>query len=174
MKIKYSHKKTAGFSLIELMVYMTGLLVLGGVLILMLIQFYSLYKEIVSLPRADRTGLLLVDRITKEIRSANQIDAFESQFGTTNGVLDFDSVTDGVTTEKRLYVEDGIVKYQEDSGTPISLSSKDFTVSNFNFTSVNTSVSEAVRFNLELEFQTRSGTTTKSYIGFAILRESYD
>lgn len=174
MKIKSNHRKIDGFTLVELIIYMAGLLVLGSVLIVMVIQFYSLYKEIVALPRADRTGLLLIDRITKEIRSADQIDLLGSQFNTTNGILDFDSVTNGVTTAKKFYVENGIAKYQENSDTPIKLSSKDFVVSNFNFASVNTTVSEAVRFNLELQFQTRNGTTTKSYTGFAILRESYD
>lgn len=174
MTIKPQHKKTSGFTLLELLIYVTGLLVIGSVLIVMVVQFYSLYKEIVALPRADRTGLLLVDRITKELRSANQIDVFESRFGTSTGVLEFDSIIEGNTVTKIFYVENGIAKYQEGTSDPINLSSKDFTVSNFNFYSVNTPVSEAVRFNLELQFQTRNATETKSYVGFAILRESYE
>lgn len=174
MKTKHIYKKISGFTLVELMVYMASLLALGSILIILVIQFYSLYREIVALPRADRTGLLLVDRITKEIRSANQIDLLNSQLNTTNGVFDFDSVVNEVVVEKRFYLENGIVKYQENSDTPINLTSKNFIVSNFNFTSVNTAVSEAVRFNIELEFQSRNGTITRSYTGFAILRESYD
>ena len=85
-----------------------------------------------------------------------------------------DSITNSVTTEKKFYVENGIAKYQEDSEDPVSLSSKDFTVSNFNFTFLGTPVSEAVRFDLELQFQTKNATETKSYTGFAILRESYE
>jgi hypothetical protein len=140
----------------------------------MIIQFYGIYREIVAVPRADRTALLLVDRITKEIRSANQIDAIHSQFGSTSGVLDLDSIVNGVTTQKKFYVENGIAKYQEDSDTPIHLSSEEFNVTNFNFALVQTPISEAVRFTLELEFQTRNATETKSYTGFAILRESYE
>jgi Tfp pilus assembly protein PilV len=174
MKIKHTQEHTKGFTLIELLIYIAGLLVLGSILSMLVVQFYSIYKEIVAIPRADRTGLLLVDRITKEIRSAEQVDILESQFGTTTGVLDLDSVTDNVTTEKKFYVENGIAKYQEDSDTPINLSSKDFIVSNFNFTFVQTSVSDAVRFDLELQFQTKNATETKSYTGFAILRESYE
>jgi Tfp pilus assembly protein PilE len=174
MKIKHPHQYSKGFTLIELLIYIAGLLVLGSILSMLVIQFYSIYKEIVAIPRADRTGLLLVDRITKEIRSARQIDVLESRFGTTNGVLDLDSVTDDITTEKKFYVENGIAKYQEDSDAPINLSSKDFTVSNFNFTFVQTFVSDAVRFDLELQFQTKNATETKSYTGFAIVRESYE
>lgn len=174
MEIKHTHQYTKGFTLIELLIYIAGLLVLGSILSMLIVQFYSIYKEIVSIPRADRTGLLIVDRITKEIRSADQIDVLESQFGVTGGVLDLDSITDSVTTEKKFYVENGIAKYQEDSDSPINLSSKDFTVSNFNFTFLQTPVSDAVRFDLELQFQTKNATETKSYTGFAILRESYE
>ena len=174
MKIKHSLQNMKGFTLVELLIYIAGLLALGSVLTLLIVQFYGLYKEILSVPRADRTGLLIVDRITKEIRSAQQIDMIESQFNTSNGVLDIDSVTEGNTTEKKFFVENGIAKYQEDDDDALILSSKDFTVSNFNFTHVTTPASKAVRFNLELQFQTRNATETKSYTGFAILRESYE
>ncbi len=166
-------KRTSGFTLVELLVYVAGLLALGTVMVVMIVQFYILYKEIIAIPRADRAGLALVDQITKEIRSADSIDAINSQFGTTNGVLDLDSVINGVITEKKFFVQNGRVQFQ--NGTTItSLSPKDLTVSNFNFTYVTTSVSEAVRFNLELQFQTKNATETKSYTGFAILRESYE
>jgi len=174
MKTKRIQNKTAGFTLVELLVYVAGLLALGTVMIVLIVQFYTLYREIIAVPRADRAGLSLIDRITKEIRSADQIDLIESQFGTTAGVLNVDSLTNGVTTEKIFYVENGIVKYQEGSDDPINLSPKDLHVSNFNFTLVSTPVSEAVRFNLELEFNARNATETKSYTGFAILRESYE
>jgi hypothetical protein len=140
----------------------------------MVVQFYGVYKEIVAIPRADRTGLLIIDRITKEIRSADQIDMLESQFNTTNGQLDLNFIEESTIIEKKFFVENGIAKYQENNETPLNLNSKDFTVSNFNFSLVQTPVSEAVRFTMELQFQTRNATETKSYTGFAILRESYE
>ena len=167
-------KKQKGFTLVELLVYMSGLLVLGSVLILMIVQFYGLYKEIIVVPRADRVGLLLVDRITKDIRSADSIDVFESQFGTTNGVLKLtEKIGENIIT-KTFSVENGRVQYQEDSNPPMFLSSSDFTVSNFNFTFVQTEVSQAIRFNLELQFNSKGGLDTRTYTGFAILRESYE
>lgn len=167
-------KTNSGFTLIELVVYMAGLLALGAVLIMMIIQFYGLYKEIIVVPQADRTALILVDRITKEIRSADSIDAINSQFDTTNGVLSLHVITNGVTAVKKFYIQNGVVFVQEDSETPIKLSTSDFTVSNFNFTLVPTSVSQGIRFNLELQYTTNNSVETKSYTGFAILRESYE
>lgn len=172
MRTKRNSQK--GFTLIELVVYVAGLVVLTAVMALIIMQFYSLYKEIIAVPRADRTGLLVVDRITKEIRSGDQLDTINSQFGTTQGVIEFDIVEEGVVIDKRFYVEDGIVKYTEDGLNETPLTPDDLYVSNFNFTFVPTSVSQAVKFDMEIQFLTRNGTETKAYSGFSILRESYE
>lgn len=173
MKIKTAQKKS-GFTLIELVIYMAGLLAIGSVLILMIVQFYGLYREIIAVPRADRSGLILVDRITKEIRSAAAIDVINSQFNTIDGVLTLTVVENEVSSEKTFYVQDGIVMLEEEGETPISLSTSDFNVSNFNFNFVPTDVSQGIRFSLELEFDSRDGLQTKQYTGFSILRESYE
>lgn len=166
--------KTKGFTLIELLLYISGLLILGTILVSMIIQFYGIYKEIVAIPRADRTGLLVVDRITKEIRSAKSINMLDSKFATTTGAIVLDVVEEGSSVEKKFYVQNGKIFYQKDSEEQESLSSSDFTVSNFNFTLVQTPISEAVRFTMEIQFKTRDDVQTKSYSGFAILRESYE
>jgi hypothetical protein len=163
-----------GFTLMELLIYIAGLLALGTVMIVLIVQFYTLYKEIIAVPRADRVGLSLVDQVTKEIRSANNIDALNSQFGTTTGVLDLDSVSNNITTSKKFSVQNGKVMFQDGTSTAVSISPKDLYVSNFNFALVTTPVSQAVRFTLELQFNTHNATETKAYTGFAILRESYD
>lgn len=174
MKTKMNFKQK-GFTLIELVVYAAGLTILTAVMVLIIMQFYTLYKEIIAVPRADRTGLLIVDRITKEIRSGDQLDTLNSFFNTTQGVIEFDVLQDDDSIlDKRFYVEDGIVKYSEEGGEGQALTPRDLYVSNFNFTFVPTSVSQAVKFDIELQFMTRNGTETKAYTGFSILRESYE
>ncbi len=172
MKINLSKQK--GFTLLELLLYMSGLLVLGTVIIMLIVQFYSLYKEMVASPRADRTGLLIVDRITKEIRSADEIDMLQSEFNTTDGVLKIRTLEDETTVEKTFSIEEGVAKYQVDEEGVEDLSSDDFFVSNFNFDHIQTPVSDAVRFTMELQYQSQNATQTRSYTGFAILRESYE
>ena len=156
------------------MLYVAGLIVLATILMILIVQFYGIYRELISLPRADRTGLLVVDRITKELRSGSQIDAINSIFNSPNGVLDFDMYSSSTLIEKRFFVEEGVIKYQENGGAIQSLTPRDLYVSNFNFALVESGISTAVRFTMELEFRTRNGIETKSYTGFAILRESYD
>lgn len=173
MRIK-TDSKQKGFTLLELLLYVSGLLILGTVIIMLIVQFYSLYKEIVAAPRADRTALLIIDRITKEIRSADQINISESQFNTTSGVLDISTIENSTTTDKKFFIQNGVAFYQKNNESPEELSSDDFVVSNFNFNYVQTSVSEAIKFNLELQYQAQNATRTKSYTGFAILRESYE
>ncbi len=173
MKIK-DISKQKGFTLLELLLYVSGLLILGTIIVTLIVQFYSLYREIVAAPRADRTALLVVDRITKEIRSADHINMSESQFNTENGVLDISTNENSTTVERKFFIQNGVVKYQEGNEDIQELSSDDFFVSNFNFYYVPTPVSQAVRFSLELQYQAQNATQTKSYTGFAILRESYE
>lgn len=173
METKIS-QKNKGFTLLELVIYVAGLLVLLAVMVAIIMQFYTLYKEIIAVPRADRTGLLVIDRLTKEIRSGDEIDTINSLFNSTNGIIEFDVDNAGTPQSRRFYVENGVIKYSEDGGAGVALSPKDLYVSNFYFTYVPTSVSQAVRLNLELQFMTRNGTETKAYTGFSILRESYE
>lgn len=167
-------KAQKGFTMIELVIYIAGLLALGTVLTLMIVRFYGLYKEIIAAPRADRAALLVMDRLTKDLRAANEIDAVQSVFGSTSGVIEFDTVDGGDTISKRYYLEDGMVKYREDDGAATNITPKDLQVTNFNFAFVTTDNSEAVRITMEFQYKTRAATETKSYAGFAILRESYE
>lgn len=166
-------KNQKGFTLIELVVYIAGLVMLSTVMALLIVQFYMLYKEIIAIPRADRTGLLVVDRITKEIRSADKIDTIQSQFGTTNGVLSLYKKNDDIDSTERFYIENSKIMNTTDDKTE-SITSTDFDVTNLNFISVQTPVSQGIKFTIELQFKTRKGLETKSYTGFALLRESYE
>ncbi len=173
MTIKRTNSQK-GFSLVELMIYVAGLLVLSAVLSVLTVQFYKIYQEIVAVPRADRTALLVMDRLTKEIRAGDAIDTTESLFNTPSGVLELDVMEEGTSIEKRFYVEDGIIKYSENGGAATNLSPRDLRVTNFNFTLVTTDISQAVRITMEIEYDSRDEVDSKSYTGFAILRESYE
>lgn len=163
-----------GFTLLELLIYVAGMLALGAVMIVLIVQFYGLYKEIVSIPRSDRAALLVIDRLTKDLRAGDDIDSIESDFLTPNGAIEFASLDNGDTTTKRYFLENGVVKYQENGGPEQVITPKDLYVSNFNLALVATDVSKAVRISMEIQFQANGGTTTKAYSGFAILRESYE
>ncbi len=173
MKINYS-KNNKGFTLVEFLVYISGMIIISAILTMVVVQFYGIYKDLILVPRADRAGLMIVDRITRELRVANQVDSINSVFGSTNGVIVFDVYNSGSLTKKRFFVEDGIVKYQENNGEIQSLTSENLNVSNLNFTLANTDVSSAVRLNVEIQYNDRDGIETKDYTGFAILRESYE
>ncbi len=169
-----TNRTQKGFTLLELLMYVAGMLALGAVMIVLIVQFYGLYKEIISIPRADRTALLIMDRLTKDLRAGDDIDPIESNFLTTNGAIEFASIDDGDTTTKRYYVENGLVKYRENADAAQNITPKDLYVSNFNLALVTTDVSEGVRITMEIQFQGNNGTDTRAYTGFAILRESYE
>lgn len=162
-----------GFSLIELVIYMAGMVALVTVLILMIVQIYGLYRQITIVPRSDRIGLLTVDRIVKDIRSGQSIDIGQSSFGAPEGVLFINAAESASFIEKEFYIENGRIVYEE-NGDKNYLSPADLEVTKLQFEHLTTGISEGVRVEIDITFNNGDELVTKEYDGFAILRQSYE
>ena len=163
-----------GFTTIELIIYSVGMVIVLGAIIYMLFQMYTLYKHLTIEPRVDRVGIAIVDRITKDIRSGDSINLAQSQFNVTTGNITVDSFENEIAVIKKFNYISGRVTYQENSGTVNYLSPDDISVSRFYFSQATSSVSQAVRIELDITYEMDSASKTKTYTGFSILRHSYE
>ena len=165
-----------GLTLIELLIYAA---VSSFVLIAVIaaVQFsYRFYTGLTVTARVDRVGISIAETIVRSIRTGNDIVLEESEFGVPLGSLSVlvPEAGGATTITKHLSVEDGAVLYSEDGGTSESLTPTDVTVSRFLLNHINTAVSEAVHFELELTYQEGGEAHTREYSGVAILRRSYE
>jgi Tfp pilus assembly protein PilE len=164
-----------GFTLVEMLVYAAGVVLILGVIISMLYFAYSWYGTIVNTSRSDQVGVTLADRLVDDIRSAQTIENAQSSFGSSNSYLTLTVlVTPSVTMTKYYALQNGRIAYKENSGTLQYLTPADITISGFTLNSLTSAVSKAVRFSFDIVYTTKTGPATTTYSGLGILRNSYD
>lgn len=173
MTINFKNKKS-GFSIMELLVYAFGAVVLLASIIYLILEMYSLYKQMTVVPRVDRTGIAIVDRIVKDIRSGDTINLSESDLSVSTGQITINSKVGTNDVIKKFAYDNGRVSYQENSGTINYLSPQDVSISKLEFIHMTTPISQSVRIDLAITYKIKDETYTKNYIGFAILRHSYE
>jgi type II secretory pathway pseudopilin PulG len=174
MTINQSNRKK-GFTLIELLIYSSAMVLLIGAIAFLIMNLYSLYKDLTVAPRVDRVGITIVDRVLKDIRTGSSINLSQSSLGVATGNLNINSKVSGIDTIKKFsFHQDARITYQEDDGTINFLSPQDLYISRLRFDHLNTDISEGIRVDLEITYNTRDGLKTKNFIGFAILRQSYE
>jgi len=166
-------KNFRGFSLVEMLIYVAATAILLLVLSVIFVRVYGLYKEITLVPRTDRSALLVVDRIVKDIRSGQNINQEESSFRVDSGILDISAVESATIVKKHYALDDGRITYQEDNGAVNYLTPSDIEVTKFKLTYLTTDISEGVRVEIDVVVPKKE-EVIKEYDGFAILRQSYE
>jgi prepilin-type N-terminal cleavage/methylation domain-containing protein len=166
-------RRSRGFTLVELLVYIAVMTVVLGALTYFVSNVYGLYINMTTEARADRAASALMQVLATEMRSGESIDQSASTFGVADGMLTIDAREDGASVEKVFTVTDGRAVFS-DGGGEAALTPSDMTVSTFRFDRIATPVSYAVRYEIALTFTKDGAPYTKTYPGVVILRYSYD
>ena len=116
----------------------------------------------------------LMERLTREIRSAYAIDAGQSAFNVNPGRLTLlDKNAGGADTSVEFYVQNNLLKIKENGAAMGSLVSSTTAVTNFTVRSLSTPNSSAIR--AEIGLTTTRGEISRSgnYYTTILLRGSY-
>ncbi len=170
--MKINRKK--GFSLIEMLFYTAGLVIVLGAIIYLLMQMYGLYKKLTIEPRVDRVGIAIIDRIVRDVRTGDSIDLSNSELDTDAGTLMVSSFENEVSIAKKFAYDSERVTYTENAGTANFLTPDDMRVTRLYFAQSTSTVSQAMKVELDITYTADKETKTKSFNGFAILRHSYE
>lgn len=171
MRINTTHK---GLTLVEVVVYIGGMVMIVGAITFSITETYRVYTLLAHETRIDRVGLTVIDALGREVRSGVSIDQNGTDFAVTEGSLTLESLMEENVVTKYIGLESGRVVYQEDGGDMVYLTPEDVVVSKLLFTEVSNSVSEGVRFEVDLTYTLKGQVQTETYSGFAILRHSYE
>lgn len=171
MRINTAQK---GLSLVEVLVYIAGMVMVLGAITLSIAETYRVYNILAHEARIDRIGVTIVDSLTKEVRSGVSVDQSETVFDDAEGVLTFNALVDETSVTKYFGLENGRVVFRENGGSAVYLTPEDVVVSRLLFTEVSNDVSYGVRYEVALTYTVKGQLKTETYTGFAILRHSYE
>src|SRR5579872_5168573 len=79
--------RTEGYTLVEMVIYLSILSVISFMMIRMTLTFVQGYRALTVVRALDNSGLDALERMTRDIRGATSIDTANSTFGTSPGVL---------------------------------------------------------------------------------------
>jgi hypothetical protein len=161
----------SGFTLVEMLFYSAGVVLLLAVITGMIYSAYTWYQMAIVVPRVDQVGLSIMSNIVSDIRAGKIINIGQSVFGNSNGVISLNTLPSDAS--KFYALQNGRIIYQENGGAVKYLSPIDVNVSKFYLSQITSPNSSAVRIDLEITYQTKNGTKINTYTDLAILKNSY-
>ncbi len=165
---------TKGFSLPEMIIYLAVLTILTTAIVGALLGLSSTYRQLRAVKHIERSGILSMERMTREIKNATTIDVGQSVLGSGPGTLTLNATTLGGNARVvKFYVENGTLKVSQNGALEGPLSSKKASTTNLVFYRISTPNSEAVRIVLTLSATSSNYARTERFYGTAILRGSY-
>lgn len=167
-------RQKGGFTLVEVLTYGAGLLIILAGLITFLIYLYDWYRSVTIPVRADQAGVSLMHMVMKDIRGATTIDDSASVFNSDSGKLSVTATIGSNSTTTIYVIENGRLKKRVGASATTTVSSSDAYLSAFNIKKLATPKSSAVRVVIGVDYHLRTGTTTNVYDGLAVLRQSYE
>lgn len=160
--MRNSQKRVAGYSLIELLIYVALFAMISVLLVHSLVVLMRTYANANGFRRLQNNGELIIERITREVRDAESISS--GTFGTHPGTLTLVNDGDPVV----FAVSNGVVNITEEGVTNI-LSTNQVSVTNMVFRRITTQSGEGVK--VELTLTTTGGVIrTGSFYSTVLLR----
>lgn len=159
-----------GFSLVEIMVYLSVTTLVAGALVT---TFLSL-DTVLLRNKTDRalaeSARVSLERVVRDTRAAQAVNTGLSTFGAPAGAL---ALTEGATTTRFYVAGESLV--MSVNGVEIGpLTSSEVTVQSFVVTRYVASTTEMVRTALTLSASSKAASSTRTFYSSAVLRGTYE
>lgn len=164
-----SKLRVAGFTLIEMMVYMALLVLISGSAVVSLVSFSDTVQNYRANQLVMRSAVPLLERFTADVRSAQDVDSFSSTFDASPGTL---VVMSGATTTT--YTLTGGVVEVDVNGDTFQLTDGLVTVDALQFHFYDNLTTELVRMEVTLTATVGATTRTETFNTATVLRGSYE
>lgn len=163
-------KLIKGYSLVEMVIYVSLITVIFIVAINMLLSFSQSYRTLSALRLAENSAVDSMERMSREIRGATSVDSGNSVLGSSPGVLTLTSTSNGVSTTTKFYIENGVLKVDVNGAYLGPLTLAQASTTNLVFRLLNNGVSSAVKVDLTMEGRAGAVVKTKTYHSTIILK----
>jgi hypothetical protein len=165
-----NNKLTKGYSLVELVIYVAILSIISLLIISTVLSFTSGYRSILALRIVDHSAVDIMERITRDIRSAKQVDSINSVFGTNSGVLIITSTINGSDAIEKFYLQNDVVKLDINGNYFGPLSISNSIINSLVFTKMDSGISTAIKIDLTVSAVVGTVTESETYHSTVILK----
>ena len=162
----------SGFSLIEMLVYISVLSMIFIVVVATIVSFTSSYRTLTAHRVIEHSALSSFERLTRDIRGATSIDMGNSTFASNPGRLTLITTHKAVSTTTKFYIENGILKLDVNGSYVGPLTTSKVTVTNMTYTLLSGSTTQAVRIQMTVQGSSGSVTQEKNYQSTIVLKGS--
>src|SRR3989344_843824 len=170
-KLKNGYSKlVCGYTLIEMIIYVSVLAIITIVIANTMISFSKSYHDLSALHIVDRSGVDAMERITRDIRAAISIDSANSTFGSSPGVLTLVTTSNSVSTTTKFYIQNNLLKVDINSLYHGQLTISNASVSSLVFNKIDSGTSKAVKVDMTVSATVGNVTKTKTYHSTIILK----
>ena len=171
--ISHFRKGRDGFSLLELLLYITVVSVVLLVSVVLTLDLLRTRLKAIALETVNQNERLALERVTTALRNANQISASGSVFDVPNGRLSL-AMPNVAQDPTVIDVDSGVLRISEGGGAAVPLTSSTVEVTNFTLTRLNQASAEGVRIQLTLRRTNPQQVTElkaqQTYVTAAIIR----
>ncbi len=161
-----------GFSLIEILVYMSILTMVISVLISTIVLLAKTYRHVSASRNIETSALLSLDRFTQVLHKGQSVDLAQSTIASNPGRLMILGQEEGVQTTTEFYIEAGKLKMKINGEYEGDLTVSNVSVQSLIFRRFETPLSEAVRMELVL-YPSDDSSKTETFYATAILKNAY-
>jgi type II secretory pathway pseudopilin PulG len=163
----------AGFSLVELIVYTAIMTIVVSSLTLTGVSLLRTFGYMQASADVAETATVALERITREVRFAYNVDTGASTLLVSPGVLVLGTTDEsGNPTTITITLDSGRIWMTQGGGVPSPLTRDSVEITNLVFTHTVGTHTQAVRIDMTAERTTRDLTITKEFRTFVVLDAS--
>lgn len=162
------------FTLVELIVYVAILAVVTTLAIQSTMTMTRAFADLRVSRDLNSSATALFERITRDVRSAEGVDAAQSTLGTSPGQLMLNTTDAGGTAMTiEYYVEGGLVKIRENGTAQGAIMGAHTTIDSFVVRRLANTTAEAVRVEATITASRGNITKTRNFYTTTVIRGSY-
>ena len=166
-----AHLRRKGFSLVEMLVYISILVLMLAVIMNIIVSVIRSERVLKALRNVEDSAVLSLERITREVRQAENVDINSSIFDLNPGRLALES-TDALGNPRTVefYLSSGVLMFSENGMELGALTRTDARVSALTFRFFTGSNSKGIRTEITIESGTSTHYRSDNFYSSAILR----
>ena len=166
--------KQKGYSLMEMLIYLAIFTMLSILVINSLITVMTSFATTRTNRDLLESGSTAIERISREIRQAKDVDIANSTLGSSPGVLQLNSTNSvGNSMVIKFMISSGALNIYEDGVLKDNLLGQNISVNSLIFRRISTTNSEAVKIEMTLQDNKSKSTKTANFFDTIGLRGAY-